>query len=271
MALVFAACGDNAFKGIDEEDSAEDAVKKLEQLDPEEAEKIALDALGPTYKNIYQSITNESDLLAIQQSLAGELEQIIALGKVKNPINLVSVLSSAKAQIHGIDPFSVALALATDDDEEENQSTETKNEVTRIFPVLPEPTIENIRGLNVAMAVLNSIGASRFSKADHYKSAIFLTSSVSLASKALDKDEDGAISALEASDLTDELAISILTQIASATLAISQSSSNEDGEKSKKNAQAIANLNAKIESQAGDTTSEKLRNFLSQKTSESAN
>lgn len=261
MYFIFSlgSCGDNSFKGIDSVNPGEEATKKLEEGKPEQAEKIILAALGNQYKAVYTSINDQSDLLSIQTELNSQLAQLIASKKVKKPKALVSILASAKAQIHGIDPFTVALSLATS-----GSSSDSSNELTRIFPVLPTPNSTNIRGLNVAMTVLNSIGSGDFTKADNFKVAIFLTSSISLACKSLDTDGDGAISTVETAELSDEVAVAIFTQLASATLAMSQSSSSSDGDSTKKNSEAITGLNSKIQSMDGDTDTDKLRNFLSQ-------
>ena len=256
--LWLTACGDNVFEGLDGSNPAEDAVKKLEEGDALEAERICLNALGSTYRSLYESIGPTTDLISMEETLGAEVDAIFSEDRVKNAGDIVSALSSAKAQMHGVDPFDVALVMATQDD-----SDESSNEVTAIFPALPEPTSNNILGLNVAKAVLNSLGVERFNKGDHYKSALFLTSSVSLASKALDSDGDGAISTLEANNLTDELAISILTNLASASLAIDQSTTTTDGEKARQNAEKISSLNSRIQSGEGSTSTDKLRSFLS--------
>lgn len=254
--IWFYACGDNGLSVFNSDHAAEDAVKALEQSDPEEAERLCLNALGETYKGIYKSIDYSSDLNAVQAALSAEVSRMIALNTVKDPLNLLSILASARAQIHGVDLFNIAVTLS-------KSAGSSSNEITVMFPALPEASAWHILGLKSAILVLNSMDASRWTKADYYKSAMFLISSVSLNLKSLDINKDGQISAEEALGLSEDIAVSILSQIASASAAVSVSSQSTDASKSKSSSDAIAGLSSKIDSQSGASVAEKLKAYIS--------
>lgn len=259
VSFLISSCGTSFFSSLDKSDAATDATIELENDNPDKAIDIILNELGSGYEAIYDGINDDSALLTVQTELATKLTEIIAAGDVSRPALLVSILASAKAQKHGIDPFTLGLKFA--DSASSSSSSSSTNNLTLLFPVLPEPTATNLRGLDVAMTVLQSL-ASLKSSVDQYKEALFLTASMALVTKSLDTDGDGQISALEAISLSDAAAQSILSQISSAVLA-SAASEGADAENVAASAEQIQALQSAISGEDGSTDEEKLRNYMS--------
>ncbi len=265
---VFLGCGTNAFENLEETPPQISATLALEDEKPEKSIEILLDALGSDYKNYYNSISDNDDITTVQTTFSSLLAELIDASKVERPANLVSILASAKAQLHGIDPLSIALELAnigaTAGESEAADATDSSstNPITVLFPVLPDASSANIRGLEIALALLRSIG-SEYTDQDQFKEALFLSANVSLIAKTLDSDGDGEISALEAINLSDEAAGAILNQLASAATAAAATSSDSDSN-TQKSTEQIATIQAAIDAQEGATDEEKVRNYIAQ-------
>jgi hypothetical protein len=279
LKLLFAlaslsSCGTSIFKSLDKSDAATDAAIALEKKQPESAIKIILDALGDEYHAVYDDVDAATETSTGTIALAAKMTELIDAGAISNVPNLVSILASAKAQLHGIDPFNIALQIAdsatsTTDSSSSTESSDTAaaggtaNAVTSLFPVLPEASLENLHGLDVAMAILQSIGTLK-TVPDQYKEALFLTASVALVTKSLDTDGDGKISALESITLSDAAATILLNQIISAGAAAAAGGETSAETTPSASTAQIQALQSKIDAQEGATQEEKLRNFMAQ-------
>lgn len=261
-------CGTNAFTSLEPVNPAVDSVKQLEAGDPKKAEEILLTALGTSFSAIYKDTTIDN-LSEQQTKLADSLNSIIESASVSKPANLVSLLASARANIHEIDELQIALKLAASESTEEESSetssettTQDQNEITLLFPALPEPTSVNIEGAEIAVGLLRSLG-SHATEIDEYKLAMYQVASLSLSMKTLDVDKDGSISTAESINITEDSAKAILSQLLAASSAASGSESVEEGSASAETATAIGGIYSEIENSPGSTDSERLSNFLS--------
>jgi hypothetical protein len=276
LAAQTFGCGKSIFQTTDKVDPATDAAIALEKRQPERAITLILSDLGQEYRAIYDDLDDATDTSGGAALLGAKMAELISAGKIEGVPNLVSILASAKAQLHGIDPFDLALKVAESATSESSSAdaeadfsqadpsapaAASGNQVTVLFPVLPAATDENLHGLDVAMAVLQSVGDEK-TAADDYKEALFLTASIALVSKTLDSDGDGEISALEAITLSDAAAATLLNQIMSAAAAAAASSGSGDDAETAKSTEQIQALQSKIDAEEGDTQEEKLRNFM---------
>ncbi|MEZ4741847.1 MAG: hypothetical protein R3B45_05280 [Bdellovibrionota bacterium] len=270
VSLLLLSCGTNFFESVDKSDAAADATIQLEKGNASKAEDILLNALGSDYTKLYESASSTSDLDSLKDDLTTEMRQLIDSGDLKEAPNLISILASARAQRHGIDPFEIALKFADSStsssqssDSADSTTSSSPNELTMLFPVLPEASGDNITGLDIALMLLGSLAEEK-QVADQYKEALFLTASIALITKSLDTDGDGTITALESITLSDAAAQVLLNQIASAASAAADSGDlTSDGESSL-SAQQIQALQSQIDAQDGGTQEEKLRNFIAQ-------
>ncbi|MFK7871579.1 MAG: hypothetical protein AB8C84_00195 [Oligoflexales bacterium] len=268
LFTITQGCGVNSFKALEPNNAAAQAALRLEAQEAGAAIEILLGALGSDYTSIYNAIDTNTSLSTTKTSLTTEMYRLQGEGDVKHIFEVISMLSSAHAQLHGIDPLDVALTLARSDSEESATATSsTGNDVTKLFPILPAATADNILGLDVSIMLLQSIESINYSESDSYKEAIFLTSSVSLVTKALDLNADGEISASEVLALQGSGSSgSILNQLRAASAAMS--SSNGVGNSSE-TADGAAKINAiltEIDGQSGDSDEDKLISYLSQNT-----
>lgn len=270
ISLLSHSCGSSLFKAADQSDTATEASIALEKQQPTKAIRLIMDILGQSYRRVYDEV--DADTTAGSTKLATAMETLIAAGQIKNVPNLISILASAKAQLHGIDPFDIALRIAesattqsdsaaSDAADASSTAASAGNQVTRLFPILPEASEENIHGVDVAMAVLQSLGELK-TTADEYKEALFLTASIALVTKTLDSDGDGEISALESITLSDTAANALLNQITSAAAAAASSGENGQDLDSATSTAQIQALKAQIDAEEGATQEEKLRNFI---------
>lgn len=259
------SCGENSFKDFEKVNIPEEATKEMEAQRPEKAIELVLNSLGNAYRRLFESIDEASDLDTIERQLNIEMTRLITTEGRTDVPNLVSILSSAQAQLFGADPFSIALILATSSSSSSSLTLADNgpNTLTKLFPILPKSTTANVRGLEIAITLLNSMTTTYRSKADEFKKAIFLTADVALITKGLDINGDGIISVEEALNLSEDAASALLSIIASAVS--SGQSSGQTGEKSAAITQSIAAIQDKINAQPGATMNDKLRNFLASK------
>ena len=242
--IALLACGGNVFKSVEKEDPDQDAIKAMEDQDPDKAIRILTDALGSDI----EQIINDSSASTLSQNLRA------AIGDDEDKARRLSLLSAAYAQKYGLDPLSVALKMA------ESSGGGDGNGITALFPVLPEATAENIAGIDKALGILQAIPAERFTKADFYKQSILFSASMALRSKALDADGDGTISASEIISMTANDATTILSQLSGAAEAMGGADLNSESIAAV--ADQIDSLEAAIASQEGATQEEKLKNYL---------
>ena len=258
--LLLLACGKNVYVDQEKKDPATEASRELEKDNPKAAINVLLDALGSEYKATIKGITVSTDLTETENTLTVLLANALAKGK-KNAVQWVSVLASAQAQLYNVDPFVIALKLATKDKSTKlvDGATPDSQTLTILFPLLPESTPENIRGLDTAITMINSLGDS-MTVVDTLKKAIFLTSAVSLSLKKLDVNGDGTIAPEELLTMDQATAIAVISQIASAASTSSTGAAGSDPA-----AAAIQSIQTQIQAQEGTTDEEKLKNFIASK------
>lgn len=255
------ACGKNPFKSYDEGNVATDATIEIENGNSKTAINLILEDLGSEFQTAYENATALTTKSEDIINISAAINNLIDAGRSDVP-NLVSILASAKAQLHGVDPFKLALKFADQSSSNESNSNNNSqqqdtNELTLLFPVLPEATAENIQGLDKALTLLSSLGSYK-TASEEYKEALLLTASIALSTKALDSDGDGEISALEAVTLSDAVASVLIEQIAAAVI----SAAAGDGQDVSASAEQIQKIQSQIDAQEGSTDEEKLRNFI---------
>ena len=267
MLTYLNACGDNALKSIYPTNPAEDAVKQLEAKNPDAAIDILVDALGNEIKLLYgaiSSIGTDGDYAYSPAEFSDQLRplinQLINNGHKHIPA-MISVLSAAHGQKFGIDPFDIALSLATGgaDSGASNNST-----ITSLYPVLPEATDANKRGLNEAIAILNALETQYYTNADYFKQSLLFVSNISLITKSLDvAPEDGEISANEILTLGSNDATELL-QLVELAYQASLNSGENDGDESagSRSASAISDLKNELDESEGDSDNAKAQEFI---------
>lgn len=229
-ALGVSACGSNIFATGEAKDPAEDAT-------------IALDDDNPT---------KAIDIL--ESALADDPEN----GRY------LSILSTAYAQRAGVDLLSFARSLAPsgddDDDSGEGGGDSSSAGITQLWGVMPEATDDVLSDIDRAVLILTTeIPADQHQPGDTFKLGLYQMASISLHTKALDTDGDGALSPEEILDLSSASAASLLLQLASAgaTLATGEGDTSQAAA-----AERVASYQAAIEASPGDTQEDKLRNYL---------
>ncbi len=257
--LAICCGGSNIFSFLEKKRPAVEAVKALEAKDPEKAKSIIFAELSPEYKAIYDCITAQSDSSVVEADFHNEMLSLISKKGDQIP-KLISILASAEAQSVGVDPLDIALALAKGKSSS-NLIDDQSQMLTLLFPILPDPTQQNITVVDTAVSLLRSIGEEYLSESDKLKLGIFLTSSMSLSLKFVDKNSDGKISVSDVSEMTDDLANSILSQLDSASSVLNQQT-NTTGVGASDN---IKKILEEIDSQDGASRAEKLKNFLASK------
>lgn len=226
--LLHTACGKNLLGTFEKQNAAEDATIEMEKNNPDKAISILKDALEDDPEN-YQ---------------------------------LISLLSAATAQKYGIDALSMALEMANTQAGSGNQSgTEGSNNITALFAVVPEASETNIEGIQEAIRIMMTIPADARTKADNFYLSLMNTAALALQTKKFDKDGDGLISPVELLDLSDDDAVNIIESLLNAESALSGGILDESGN-SKASAEQISQIRSQIEAQEGETTAEKLRNYL---------
>ena len=231
--LLLFGCGSSVFKAVEKDDPAVDATLAIEQNRPQDAIDILTSAL-------------EGD---------------------PNNYQYLSILSSAQAQLVGVDFVRVILKMATSSSDSSETATSSStptagntNSVTPLFSALPDATDANMTGLDTAIATLETIPPGARTAADNYKLTIFYTARLGLRTKSFDKDGDGQVTPVELLELDSEDAIAIITSIVSAEEAIAQAI--DGSESTTASSEKISEIKAAIDASEGATDAEKLQNYL---------
>ena len=256
------ACGEDLYSQLNP-NVAEKAVKYLEKQEPDNAIDILLDELGENVTDLYKSFRRKNSSgafilssLDITSNLKNEVEKLINQGKSETT-ELISVLSAAHSQKYGVDPFDIALKLATSGGGESEGSA-----IMALYPALPDPTKGNKRGLTEAIAILNALSPSRLSSADSFKVSLLSMANMSLTTKALDTNPtDGTLSVEEILDLSADDAETILTLILTAAEASLNSALEEEGADAD-SSQIMAELKNQLQESSGASTTEQVQNFI---------
>lgn len=223
------ACGTNVFKSQESKDPAEDATIDLENHDETSAIKILEGALASDPENA----------------------------------QLLSILALAYAQRAGIEPLQFAERMAS------NQSTGSasgsgsstqEGDYTSMFSVMPEATAANLSDLDKACQILSTqIPADKAQPGDKFKLALYQAASFILHTKALDTNGDGQLTLDEILNLSTASAGDLLAQLAAATASFGGSS---DSASQQSAGNALAKFQDKIDASPGDTSEERLKNYL---------
>jgi hypothetical protein len=161
-----------------------------------------------------------------------------------------------------IDPFTLALKMATKDSSSESSSG-SSSALTALFPFLPESTSESKRGLDTAIILLDTINA-HLKQSDKFKQALFLTASISLKLKGINASGTGTISPAEAANLSEEDALAILNNLDSASSVLGETGGS-DGSRSQASNEKIQSIKSAIAEQPGATQSEQLKSYIASK------
>lgn len=222
LGILLSACGTNIFTAVETHDPADRALALLDEKKPDAAISVLADALEES----------------------------------PDDWTLVSLMASAKAQKAGVDTTEVALKMATQDESESSQSS---NELSALFTVLPEASSDRIDLMAEAVTYINSIPEEERVAADIFKLSMYNTSYTALQTKFFDGDGDGKFTIEELQDLDEETAIAILDSLLNVEAAAAAYSADDSTGAA---AGKVGEIAAKINSQEGATTSEKLKNFL---------
>ena len=175
-----------------------------------------------------------------------------ALASDPNNYVYISLKASAKAQSAGVDTMDFALAMA-----EEGVST---GGIVGLFSVVPAASASNISLLQEAVTLMESIPSAQLTAGDQFKASMFNTCLMTLHTKALDTDGDGVLSAAELlANLNDSNASDIINSIVGAEDALANYTATDGTADAAGN---VSQIKADIDSQAGSTDAEKLRNYL---------
>jgi hypothetical protein len=222
--LILGACGtNNLFKDAEKDDVAEDAAIELEKGEPEKAIKM--------------------------------IEK--ALQHAPNDYPLISLLSAAYAQRGGISIIDLASNMV---DHADNGS-ESQNSITALWPLLPEPSVQNLSDVRKGVTLLRSIPSSQRTDADSFKLAVLSTALASMQLKAFDKNGDGTLSIQELSNLSGASADTILAALLGASGAL-KNMSGVSGESTQTAARQIDAIVSEVQSSPGSDNIERISNYF---------
>ena len=228
ICWTLSGCGANFLASNEAKDPAEDAAIALERGDEDEAIKILEEAL---------------------------------LDDSENP-QFLSVLAAAYAQRAGIDPLSFAQGMAAQESGDGSGDAQSQGSLVSLFGIMPVATEQGLLDIDKAITLLASIPADERSAGDPFKFAIYQTASMVLHMKILDTDGDGQLSLEEITNLSDNSASGLLSQLAGAAAILGGESA--DSATMAKAAENIGNYQTQIDAAPGATQEEKLRNYMAQ-------
>lgn len=266
LGAWLASCGKNTFTGLEAQDPKEEAVKYMEAYKPSKAITTLLKALGSELRSVYDEMPNLSPE-EISTKMHAVISKLKAQGKKHVPA-MISILASAHGQLYGIDPFSLALALAAGSTTNLYATdalalgTTSTSALAALYPVLPAATEDNRAGLNQTLAILNALDTADLIPADNFKKSLFFMANASLLTKSLDTNLDGEISADEALTLDINAAADIFNLMTLALEAVSGSDEEGNSAVAAQCAASITQLKEKLETMEGSDDTEKARNFV---------
>ena len=264
------SCGQNFYTEFEAKNYAGRAATLLDYGKVEEAKQILLEGLGSDFSQRFQNINSSSNLREEQAALTEIINNI----RVKNPAlgvdNLVSILASAVAQSINVEPLFIGLKLAEEgmlDQSKANETAESDSAssdlITKLFPIMPEPSTENIFIIDLALLLLSCI--SEYSTTtDKFKQSLFNLSSIALVQKSLDGDGSGVLTLEEIENLSPEQALLIFNKLDNAE-ALSKLMSTGEGTDTDAAVGKIASVKEEIGSAEGDDQQEQIQNYLKQK------
>lgn len=215
------ACSTNTFSAADEPDPGEAAVVAMEDGKPQKAIEL-----------LEKKLRNDTD-----------------------NYRLISILSAAYAQKHGVDTLSFAEKLATG-----TALDGSANAITAMYSILPEATDDNIDGIHHANQLLVGIPVDSRTEADNFKLALLSMAETSLRTKKYDINGDGILSPEELLAMNGSDATAILSALLNSEAALAVANAN--GVNSEQAAEAISQIQDAIASSPGANDEEKLKNYL---------
>ena len=221
LAIFLSSCGTNIFKTQEKKDAAEDATIELENDNPGKAITILENALLDDPGNV----------------------------------QYLSLLAMAYGQRAGVDPFSFIEKMSSG-----TSDTSGGNGMTAMFGIMPAATVDNISDVDYALGLLAQIPPDQISNADKIKLALFQTAAMVLRVKILDTNGNGIIDPEEAITMTAESALTILTQLATASSLFSGGIGA--GDQGNSAGQKVTDIQAAIEASEGSTQEEKLKAYI---------
>jgi hypothetical protein len=227
------SCGKNFFASYDKSDPDEEAMKALEEGQPNKAISI------------------------LNNAYAGDRD---------NP-RYLSLKGAALMQKYGLDIIDLALKLAASGSNGSSNLAESsgsnQDTFTTLFTVLPEASDENIDGIAEAITCLQGIPQDIRPTSDIFKLTLAETAWFAMKLKAMDTDGDGQLSATEIADSlmnNPDNATEILTMLATAALdAAGMSGAGGTGASV---AEKLTNIQSGITGADGANDGEKLASYL---------
>lgn len=221
-SFILISCGKNIYSSFESEPAAESATIALEDQKPDKAISI--------------------------------LEKAIAKDGSGTNYQLTSLLASAKAQKAGVDTIDLVLNLV-----DSSQSSSSDNGIIAMFTVMPEASSENIDLVIEARDLLISIPEASRTDADVFRLSMYYTTIMVLQTKALDLDGDGSLSPQELIAMSEQEAIAIISNLASAGSLLSDYSGDGGNATA---ANGVSSIYTEVEGTDGSTQKEKLSNYL---------
>jgi hypothetical protein len=225
------ACGKNVFKSGVKSDPAEDSTLALEKNNPDGAISILENAL------------------------------------IREPANpqYLSILATAYATRAGIDPLTLGSKFSTSSASLLGDASSTGS-ITSLFSLMPEATAAVIKDIDYAVNILSGqIPAALRQPGDTFKTAIYMTASMVLHTKALDSRGKGTLTAADIASLSDADANAILNNLGAAAALLSANGAApgvSSAAASETAAAALTKYSTQIDAAEGTTKAEKLRNYL---------
>lgn len=222
------ACGTNVYEATENTDPATTAAVQLEQKRPSAAIK-----------------TLES-----------------ALTKDEGNPKYLSLLSAAYAQRAGVEPLSVAQAMASKSSGSSLTYTllSTNTSLIALFDVMPEATTDTVADIQKAVSILASnLPRTDWLQGDSFKFAIYQTASMVMGLKILDTNQDGKLSTAELLGISGGSGTSLISQLGTAASILGASGGSSAAAQV---ATILESQKSAIAAMDGATDEEKLRNYL---------
>lgn len=222
------ACGTNMYEVTENTDPATAAAVQLEQKRPSAAIK-----------------TLES-----------------ALTKDEGNPKYLSLLSAAYAQRAGVEPLSVAQAMASKNSGSSLTYTllSTNTSLIALFDVMPEASVDTVADIQKAVSILASeLPRTDWLPGDPFKFAIYQTASMVMGLKILDINQDGKLSTAELLGINGSSGTALISQLGTAASILGASGGSSAASQV---ATILESQKSAIGAMDGATDEEKLRNYL---------
>jgi tetratricopeptide (TPR) repeat protein len=208
-------------------------------------------------ENVFELADQPNDKKKGESALAnGDYGEAIkslesALRDNPNDPELRKMLASAYLSKSGVDTLKIVQQIS---------AAEGKTDWGAMVSALPGGTVENQSNLKRAVEVLDAIPESQRSSEERYQLAMAQTSLAVVTAKKYGADESGKVPAERVSEISDDDASIIVTQLegASGNLAGLEDSNASKG------AGKIQSVANKIAASPGDTDGDRVRSFLAQ-------